>query len=167
MLDAEAIKARLAAATPGPWHKVQSVDEYNEPLPHSYYIPEIDACFDMTEGDAEFIIHASADLAALLAENAALVARVAWLDATKEELADTQRVLAQREAEVAALRARLTLTPERIEAAALAIAALHESPCWDNCYTETWPDADVVARAALLAAGMREQVPAEDVGAKE
>ena len=101
-------------------------------------------------------------LRALLAENERLKReRSEWCD--RADVLMTEHMTQQRDllAENAALRARLTLTPERIEAAAKAIAALHESPCWDNCYEESWPDADVAARAALLAAGMREQEEAQ------
>ncbi len=73
--------------------------------------------------------------------------------AEEQYLAQTECVEHEKAAN-AALRARLVVTPERVERAAMAIAALHESPCWDNCYTESWPEADVAALAALLAAGM-------------
>ena len=135
-------------------------------------------------------------LAQYLAENerlranvAMLVGRVAWLDATKEELADTQRVLAQREAEVerlkrersewcdqadrrlteqmtqqrdllaenAALRARLTLTPERVEAAAKAQYEFDNpgGPEFKDCMARCLYLG--ASRAALLAAGMEEE----------
>lgn len=69
-LDLDPIRARLAAATPGPWYSEWVPDDdwivvYGQP--HGAYVcPEV--CTLTDDADAEFIAHAPADIAALLAE---------------------------------------------------------------------------------------------------
>ena len=82
MIDKDAIKARLADATPGPWKKVSQEASYEvgvfeifgvDPIASisefsstgSDYITALES---MEENDAEFIAHAPTDIADLLAE---------------------------------------------------------------------------------------------------
>jgi len=149
-VDTEAIKARLAALAAAKREMKDAAGDENRSYTYTTQ-------YNYQEARNVVAAHAPADIAVLLAENERLQReRSEWCDQADRRL--TEQMTQQRDllAENAALRARLTLTPERIEAAAKAIAALHESPCWDNCYEESWPDADVAARAALLAAGMEE-----------
>lgn len=69
-LDIEAIKARAAAATPGSWCADPIEDEDVDWFVHSAAGPDfpIVARRVCVEADAEFIAHAPADIAALLAE---------------------------------------------------------------------------------------------------
>jgi hypothetical protein len=87
-LDLDAIRAREAAATPGPWVAVNTLDEdsewaseFDDPMvvtedstPGIYTAIAKDICQGATDGvaDAEFIAHARQDVADLLAEVDAL-----------------------------------------------------------------------------------------------
>lgn len=70
MTRLEAIKKRLAEATPGPW-KHYITGGIGEPIAHEIYdtVPTDDRmlCRAAKEHDGHFIAHAPADLAALLA----------------------------------------------------------------------------------------------------
>ncbi len=79
MIDKEAIKARLEAATPGPWKYVPCTGEYGEAA------SAIDGAHDcvvepdsfLLADDAEFIAHAPTDIANLLEEVERLEAELA------------------------------------------------------------------------------------------
>ena len=168
--DIEAIKARLARCKKGAWGFYNAEDYRGKGTEDWTADPIFDIATLLAEVErlqrerSEWCDQADRRLTEqmtqqrdLLAENERLQReRSEWCDQADRRLTDYMTQQRDLLAENAALRARLTLTPERIEAAAKAIAALHESPCWDNCYEESWPDADVAARAALLAAGMEE-----------
>jgi len=88
--------------------------------------------------------------------------RSEWCDRADQKL--TEYMTQQRDllAEVEALRARLTLTPERIEAAAKAnYEADHPGCSWDAWDNSGWGQTLYrdSQRAALLAAGMEEATP--------
>ena len=124
--DIEGIRARLAAAA-------------------DTSVPLDDA---IRAGEA-LAIHAPADLAALLAEVERLRrGRSEWCDRADQKL--TEYMTQQRDllAEVAALRARLTLTPEKTATAYLA---------WEHAYASTQNTPEGAVRRALLAAGMEEE----------
>lgn len=70
MLDIEPIKARLAAATPGPWQTIVTV-ETDIGTEHLVTEADMDAsCIGTSPqaADADLIAHAPTDLAALIAE---------------------------------------------------------------------------------------------------
>lgn len=70
MLDIEPIKARLAAATPGPWQTITTV-ETDIGTEHLVTEADMDAgCIGTSPqaADAELIANAPTDLAALIAE---------------------------------------------------------------------------------------------------
>jgi len=64
MIDLEAIKARLAAATPGPWW----VDESRRGVEAQAYGYPIEIVARTGRADAVLIAHAPGDIAALVAE---------------------------------------------------------------------------------------------------
>jgi hypothetical protein len=106
--DTEAIRARLNAATPGPWVTEMMLGEGNDlltaiitPLPNLKVVGSA-----LTERDGIFIAHAPADVAYLLAENARLSA-----------LIDTAKAWASRHPADGAigLLARLSTAPEPAE----------------------------------------------------
>lgn len=81
MGDEDAIRERLAAATPGPW-RLQNAETYAVAPTRFYIGSELRGIAETRRGDAQaradavFIAHASEDIAALLAENAALWAQL-------------------------------------------------------------------------------------------
>lgn len=122
-LDTKAIKARLAAYNKYRW--------YFCPKPEGHEGCLCDNCVTASSAHHEYNGHSQEDIAALLAENAAL-------------------------------RARLTLTPERIEAAAKAIydvgvAGDSGAFAWKYAVGSEQKTERSKARAALLAAGMEEK----------
>lgn len=151
--DIDAIEARLAAAIPGPWTYIKKVG--------CVYVEEfakdgeggVAEILSYHDADGEFIAHAPADIAALLAEVERLQReRAEWRDRADALMTEQMTQMRDLTAEVEALRARLTLTPEKIEAAIQA----------RNDYI--WRDGGIHAptesgelRAALLAAGMTEE----------
>ena len=82
MTDLETIKARLAAATPGPWYVDESLRGV-EAQTHGYPV-EIVAWTG--RADAVLIAHAPGDIAALVAEVEALRAQVQELQALSVSL---------------------------------------------------------------------------------
>jgi hypothetical protein len=103
-IDREAIRAREAAATPGPW----GVPEEHRPWlsPQTLYIngnyPHVEL-EDSEQGlaDLEFIHHARTDIPALLAENKALRtqldrANAKALEMLGRQLGDVERLTAER-----------------------------------------------------------------------
>ena len=99
-----------------------------------------------------------ADIAALLAEVERLQReRSEWCDRADVLMTEHMTQMRDLTAEVEALRARLTLTPERVEAAAKADYEFDNpgGPEFKDCAIRClYLDA---ARAALLAAGMEEE----------
>jgi hypothetical protein len=74
-VDVEAIKARLAAATPGPWwYDAEHGAVCSERVASGEYLFVVNELGSYTKEaeDGEFIAHSPADIAALLAENEAL-----------------------------------------------------------------------------------------------
>ena len=155
--DIEAIKARLAAATPGPWALVDFPVMF--PRVQSIAEDKSNICETWGWADAKFIAHAPTDIAALLAEVERLQReRSEWCDQADRRLTDYMTQQRDLLAEVAALRERLTLTPEKVEAAAIAMWKFDDSPAaWDSAYEDERSDYLRLARAALLAAGMEEE----------
>ncbi len=80
--EIEAIEARLAAATPGPW-----VVRTNGNSVQSHAIPGVCSGISPKSGNAAFISNAPLDIIALLAHAAQLQARVAEL---RQELAEQE-----------------------------------------------------------------------------
>ena len=154
-LDTKAIKARLAAATPGPWALVDFPVMF--PRVQSIAEDKSNICETWGWADAKFIADAPANIAALLAEVERLQReRSEWCDQADRRLTDYMTQQRDLLAENAALRARLTLTPERVEAAAKAQYEFDNpgGPEFKDCAIRClYLDA---ARAALLAAGMEE-----------
>ena len=74
-------------------------------------------------------------------------------------------------AEVEELRTRLTLTPEKVRSLAAALAEALDTGGWmlveDITGDQYYRIAEHALKPALLAAGMREQEPAEDTNRKE
>lgn len=90
-LDMAGIKARLWAATPGPWERYESAGGRELLLKRKFWQvgggPErkgVGLIFGDTEANADLIAHAPADLAAL-------VARVEELEGALREYADPQK----------------------------------------------------------------------------
>jgi hypothetical protein len=79
-LDLKPIKARLAAATPGPWAEFAESGDWwigrvsDDPQLDTAWI--CDSNEPMEQADIEFITHAPVDIAALIAE----VERLRWRD---------------------------------------------------------------------------------------
>ena len=105
-LDIEAIKTRLAAATPGPWvsnWSQPSGDERCEQILAENGDEVVGALWydglhlAVNEKDADLIAHAPADIAALLAENARLRAVVVAATTLRNQAAEgeTWEVLAE------------------------------------------------------------------------
>lgn len=146
--DIDAIKATLAAATPGPWELVDFPVMF--PRVQSIAEDKSNICETWGWADAKFIAAAPDNIAALLAEVERLQReRAEWRDRADALMTEQMTQMRDLTAEVEALRARLTLTPEKIEAAIQA----------RNDYI--WRDGGIHAptesgelRAALLAAGM-------------
>jgi hypothetical protein len=76
--DIEGIKARLAAATPGPWALVDFPVMF--PRVQSIAEDKTSICETWEWADARFIAAAPTDIAALLAEVDRLLARIAELE---------------------------------------------------------------------------------------
>ena len=158
--DIEGIKARLAAATPGPWALVDFPVMF--PRVQSIAEDKTSICETWEWADAKFIAAAPTDLAALLAENERLQReRSEWCDQADRRLTDYTTQQRDLLAENAALRARLTLTPEKVEAA-LDVWFKPDEVLAELVPLASWKaglDADgfrAEMRAALLAAGMEE-----------
>ena len=101
--------------------------------------------------------NAFTDLAALLAEVERLKReRSEWCDQADRRLTDYMTQQRDLLAENAALRARLTLTPERVEAA-IEGAGNWQATLRKDEMPYVWWDNDATMRAALLAAGMEEE----------
>jgi hypothetical protein len=100
VIDIDAIRARLVAATPGPWYVDESLRGV-EAQTHGYPV-EIVGWTGLA--DAMLIAHAPGDIAALVAE----VERLrAWAEeAAKAENANADDAVRERAAVVAWLRAR-------------------------------------------------------------
>ena len=123
MIDLDAIKARLAAATPGPWRhgpetdaKVGNVVDFGPPPTAPFAVLY---CADTRDAraqrlhDADLIAHAPTDIAALIAEVEALRSESLTMRQWAEEAAAAENANAQElreaRAEVARLRALLGL----------------------------------------------------------
>ena len=148
--DIEAIRARLAAYAKYRWWFLRGEDTHEG--------CECDECRAALAAHHEYNGHSQEDIAALLAENERLQReRSEWCDQADRRLTDYMTQQRDLLAENAALRARLTLTPERIEAA----VAAWWSTGWARTVAES--DSQMSAdirrwlRAALLAAGMTEE----------
>lgn len=143
--DIDAIKARLAELRRADQEYVSVIA--NRPAMEPEYN------YHLRVARREVEAHAPADIAALLAEVERLQReRAEWRDRADALMTEQMTQMRDLTAEVEALRARLTLTPEKIEAAIQA----------RNDYI--WRDGGIHAptesgelRAALLAAGMTEE----------
>ncbi|MBN9607824.1 MAG: hypothetical protein BGO26_10160 [Actinobacteria bacterium 69-20] len=102
-IDLDAIKARLAAATPGPWDYVGQGWITHPGTTFAAVGTPDQGMIPCTDADADLIAHAPTDLAALLAEVRALRKRAANLSLERAEFAD----------EAQSLRDRLARIPER------------------------------------------------------
>lgn len=110
MIDLDAIKVRLAAAVSGPW-------DFHYPSSRSRtpYIVQVDsertvickwiAHMEWDDDDAEFIAHAPADIAALLAEVERLTSLARAADAWAQAVAVPNGVQAAEQRLVEAVRA--------------------------------------------------------------
>ena len=149
--DIEAIRARLAAYAKCRWWFLRGEDTHEG--------CECDECRAAHAAHHEYNGHSQEDIAALLAEVERLQReRSEWCDQADRRL--TEQMTQQRDllAENERLRARLTLTPEKVEAAAIAMWKFDDSPAaWDSAYEDERSDYLRLARAALLAAGMEEE----------
>lgn len=96
-LDLAAIRARVEAATAGPWHAYDANVDYDGPSrwaaandAHLTLDPRydhLDVTVDCgTEQDAEFVAHARDDVPALLSEVERLRAELAWRPSTDEAI---------------------------------------------------------------------------------
>ena len=138
--DIEAIRARLAAYAKYRWWFLRGEDTHEG--------CECDECRAAHAAHHEYNGHSQEDIAALLAENERLQReRSEWCDQADRRLTDYMTQQRDLLAEVAALRARLTLTPEKTATAYLA---------WEHAYASTQNTPEGAVRAALLAAGMEE-----------
>ena len=162
-LDIEAIKARLAAATPGPWDIGTATDCSGDTAILAEIRGEttvIAECFAELVGKdgvvaknsqrclatATLIAHAPTDIAALLAEVERLQReRSEWCDRADVLMTEHMTQLRDLLAEVAALRERLTLTEDVLVKAQAAFMGASAFCDWQEG-----------VRAALLAAGMEE-----------
>lgn len=89
--DLEAIKARLAAATPGPWVQFHDGDELfvGQIADGDHYICAVGhRIFEQNQLDADFLSYAPADIAALIAEVERLQAEVYELAGVGSEFRD-------------------------------------------------------------------------------
>jgi hypothetical protein len=135
--DIEAIKARLARCKKGAWGFYNAEDYRGK-------------------GTEDWAADPISDIAALLAEVERLQReRSEWCDRADRRLTDYMTQQRDLLAENAALRARLTLTPERVEAA-IEGAGNWQATLRKDEQPYVWWDNDATMRAALLAAGMEE-----------
>lgn len=105
MAGRDEIEARLAAATPGPWHawdrgigyEIHIGAEHIEPLGDGIFCEDLNRNFreTFTQGDAEFIVHAPEDIRSLLA----------GLQATKDALREALLTSAKQQREIEDLQA--------------------------------------------------------------
>lgn len=140
MIDIEAIRKRIAAATPGIWI-VRKMRGEEDRIGHGFVqAPRLDPshgydieilCEDANypderrEGDLQFIAAARQDIPALLAENAAQAERIKELEAERDgwkvqaaNLAETVNGISDRcdEAEAALKKSEESAAPENPEA---------------------------------------------------
>ena len=139
--DIEAIKARLA--------ELRRADEEYVSVTANRPAMEPEYNYHLRVARREVEAHAPDDIAALLAEVERLKReRSEWCDQADRRLTDYMTQQRDLLAEVAALRARLTLTPEKTATAYLA---------WEHAYASTQNTPEGAVRRALLAAGMEEE----------
>ncbi len=169
--DIEAIRARLARAARGPWDIATATDGTGDTgittqiEDKTCVIAEV---FSQVSGrgkdswrcihTAKFIAHAPTDIAALLAEVERLQReRSEWCDQADRRLTDYMTQQRDLLAENERLREALTLTPERVEAAAKAQYEFDNpgGPEFKDCMARCLYLG--ASRAALLAAGMEEE----------
>ncbi len=100
-LDLEAIKARAAAATPGPWERPEyGIFSFTARTEYGAAMPVVGDCI-YADADADFIAHAREDMDTLVAEVERLreriesLERLVWaddeVDAFEEKLGDLMR----------------------------------------------------------------------------
>lgn len=129
-IDLDAIEARIAAATPGPWTATyEDADRWTSITGEGYSIdgdlwvvcPEVATCEGELGPDADLIAHAPEDLAALVAEVRATTADLAVaVEVARERGEEIERLRAERRrslAETHALLGRLSRTEAVADAA--------------------------------------------------
>jgi acetyl-CoA carboxylase carboxyltransferase component len=117
--DIEAIKATLAAATPGPWELVDFPVMF--PRVQSIAEDKSNICETWGWADAKFIADAPANIAALLAEVERLQReRSEWCDRADVLMTEHMTQLRDLTAENAKLRARLVVDDAMVERATFA-----------------------------------------------
>ena len=142
MLDLEPIKARLAVATPGPWHvepEATACGSFVARMPGIYIEPEHQHLAP-AGNDAALIANAPADIAALVAEVERLTKDNERLMAKLDAACEMGQDSIKRGAEARAENKRLREALEPF--AALLSDELYENLTGRRVWQDEWPEAD-------------------------